>query len=141
MNDWDDLDQWVDEEIEKELVRAKTEAADIFLTSVTSPTNQNPKKAAYGAGGNTPVLTGDLIANTEVGINTAPDGKNSSEDPDGMSTYMKGKAQIRRAKAYDTIYFVNATDYNIQAEFEGWSYTKPYRYWQLSYNDMLESIK
>lgn len=141
MNDWDDLDKWVDEEIESELVRAKTEASKVFLTSVTSPTNQNPKKSTYGMGGNTPVLTGDLIANTEVGVNAAPDGKNSSEDLDGIDTYRKGMAKIKSAKAYDTIYFVNATDYNIQAEFKGWSYTKPYRYWQLSYNDMLETIK
>lgn len=141
MNDWDDIDDWVEEEIEDLVKQAKDEAGKVFLTSVTSPTNFNVGTEAYGMGGNTPVRSGNLMANTEVGINSEPDGTNSSKDKEGINTFQKGASKIKAAKAWDKIYFVNDTPYNIQAEFSGWVKTKPYRYWELSYNDMLETIK
>lgn len=141
MNGWDDLDEWFDEIVEDELKAAKTQAGDAFLKAVTSPTNQYPQTKHYGSGGITPVLEGNLMANTEVGVNVKPDGVNSEEDEDGDNTYRKGISKVKSANAWDTIYVVNATEYNIEAEFSGWSKGKPYRYWQLSYNNMLEAIK
>ena len=70
MNGWDNLEEWVEKEAEDLVKRAKTKAGEVFLTSVTSPTNFNKKLPAGGMGGNTPVRTGNLIANTEVGITT-----------------------------------------------------------------------
>jgi hypothetical protein len=135
MNGWDDLEEWVEEAAETLVKKAKTEAGEIFLKQVTTP---------YDAG-NTPVLSGNLLANTEVGINRAPDGQNSSEDEFGRETYFDGRTKLEFADAWDKIYIVNATEYNIQAEFTGWKTKKfgttpPYRYWQTSYNNMLEAI-
>lgn len=141
MNGWDDLEEWVEEEIESLVKEVKTEAGDVFLTSVTSPTNFNVGTEGYGMGGNTPVRTGNLMANTEVGVNSPPDGTNKSVDESGIDTYRRGVATVKSAGAWSNIYFVNNTPYNIQAEFTGWSKTKPYRYWLLSYNDMMEAIK
>lgn len=140
MNGWDDLEEWVEKEAEDLVKRAKTKAGEVFLTSVTSPTNFNKKLPAGGMGGNTPVRTGNLIANTEVGVNRAPDGTNSNLDEDGMETYFKNITKIKTAGVWDKVYFVNATPYNIQAEFKGWFKTQPYRYWEKSYNDMVEAI-
>jgi len=146
MNDWDNLDEWFEEIVEKEIKAAKTEAGEAFLRNVTSPTNAHSGMRHSGSGGFTPVFSGNLLANTEVGINTAPDGTNSTEDEDGNTTYRNGMSKVNSAGAWDTIYMVNATEYNIEAEFTGWEFngkptTKPYRYWQLSYNNMLEDIK
>jgi len=141
MNGWDDLDEWFDEIVEDELKAAKTQAGEAFLKAVTSPTTFQDFSPITSAGGFTPVLSGNLLANTEVGINIEPDGINSAEDDSGKDTYFDGSVKVRSADAWDKIYFVNATPYNIQAEFAGWARTQPYRYWQLSYNNMLEAIK
>jgi len=140
MNGWDDLDEWIEEEAERIVKKAKTEAGDEFLQEVTSPTNNWKDTKHYNSNGNTPVLEGNLMANTEVGVNTAPDGENPYEDEDGKQTYIRCIAKVRAANPWDKIYFVNATEYNIQAEFEGWGKSSPYRYWQTSYNNMLEAI-
>jgi hypothetical protein len=141
MNGWDNLGEWFDEIVEDELKAAKTQAGDEFLQEVTSPTNHWKDTKHYNSNGNTPVLEGNLMANTEVGVNYAPDGENPYEDEDGKVTYSKGITKVKSAGAWDKIYIVNATEYNIEAEFEGWGKSGPYRYWQLSYNNMLEAIK
>ncbi len=135
MNGWDDLDEWIEEEAERIVKKAKTEAGEVFLRSVTKPYS----------GGNTPVLSGNLMANTEVGVNRPQDGLNMSEDKTGKETFFDGLWRIKQADTWSSIYITNATPYNIQAEFEGWKtkgfgVTPAYRYWQLSYNDMLEAI-
>lgn len=146
MSGWDDLEEWFDEIVDDELKAAKTEAGEVFLKNVTSPTSQHSGMKHSGSSGLTPVFSGNLMANTEVGVNSAPDGTNSVEDEDGEDTYRKGLSKVKSAEAWDTIYIVNATEYNIEAEFTGWEFegkptTKPYRYWQLSYNNTLEAIK
>lgn len=141
MNGWEDLEEWFDEIAEKAVKDAKTEAGEVFLRNVTSPTTFQDFSPITSSGGFTPVLSGNLLANTEVGINRQPNGVNNMEDPNGRETFFDGFVKVKSADAWDTIYITNATEYNIQAEFDGWAGTGPYRYWQLSYNNMLEAIK
>lgn len=140
MNGWDDLEEWVEQEAEDLVKRAKTKAGEVFLKNVTSPTSKQDDSPYFNSSGFTPVSTGNLLANTEVGINRAPDGLNAAEDDTGRETYFDGIMKLKFADAWDKVYIVNATPYNIQAEFKGWKGTGKYRYWELSYNDMVEAI-
>jgi hypothetical protein len=136
---WDDLGEWGASKAKKMVKEAKTKAALAFLESVTLPTNQNPASDNYN-NGVTPVDTGNLIANTEVGIGSPQDGLNGSTDPSGKSTYFDGMFKINSADSWDKVFITNSTQYNKQAEYTGWARTGAYRYWSISYNNMLESI-
>jgi len=141
MSGWDDLDEWVEDAAKDLTKEVKTKAGEIFMEAVTSPTTFQEYGPVFPGGGFTPVSTGNLMANTEVGINAPRSGENSAEDHSGKETYFEGMWKIRSADAWDKIYITNSTPYNTQAEFEGWSRTRPYRYWQLSYNEMKEELK
>ena len=135
-DNWSDLDDWIDE-IEDDLQYIKTSTAKAMMKSVTQPT-QNKKKGGQQEEGKTPVDTGNLMANTEVTLNSPSDGTNERSDKTGYSTLAAGYLVINRSTLWDTIYIQNNTPYNPKAEFLGWKFTAPYKFFRTSINDAFE---
>jgi hypothetical protein len=59
----------------------------------------------------TPVLTGRLKGNWQVGVNDEPEHPVETEDKPGGTTIAKGNAQIAQAGPYSVIYIVNNLPY------------------------------
>lgn len=129
---WDDLEDWL-EEIEDDLQYVKKSAAKEMLRELTQPT-QNKEQ------GKTPVDKGHLMANTQVSLNTPKDNELLKVDKTGYPTLAAGYAVVNRSTLWDTIYIQNNTAYNERAEFTGWKYTEPYRYFRTSINNTFEYV-
>jgi len=64
----------------------------------------------------TPVDTGRLKGNWQVGINTKPSGETGVDDKSGGKTANTGGAIIGKAKIGNVIYLVNNMDYVLHVE-------------------------
>lgn len=84
--------------------------------------------------------SGNLLGNTIVTINVPTDDTNDVVDPQRYKAQMSGLAVLKRAKGFETVYVQNNTEYNIQAEHEGWFFTPAYHYWDKSYNDVVNDL-
>ena len=73
----------------------------------------------------TPVLTGHLKRNWQVGVNYRPGGHIGGTDPDGGATKAEIAASLEGMTAGDKIFLVNNAPYAAKIEFEGWSKKAP----------------
>ena len=146
MNDWNDLADFAEELIEDMVVEVKTKAVESFMRTVTIP-SIDPSDS-----GITPVLSGRLMANTRVSINNPLEGSVDIYDEDGDTTYNKGVAVAKKAKAWDKIYIQNAVEgedsntgdmnpYWKNAEYKGWKVVGAYKFFTKSYFQMASDIE
>lgn len=116
-NGWSDLEDDVEKLCEEMVNDVKTEASQVMLRSVSTFA---------------PILTGNLLGNTIVSINTPDNSVNNIDDKEANIAYHNGMSKVNSSKPYDKIYIQNNTEYNIQAEFLGWANTPPYGYFEIS---------
>lgn len=146
MDDWNDLADFAEDMIEEMVVDLKTKAADSFMSTITIPSD-SPEDS-----GITPVLSGRLMANTRVSINSPLSGSVEIFDDEGDSTYSKGMSVAKRAKAWDNIYIQNAVEgedthsggvnpYWKNAEITGWKHVGAYKFFTKAYMQMSADVE
>lgn len=105
-----------------------------FAEKVTMPA------PSQGASGFTPVLEGVLIANTKVAYGHPNKSFSwNAKDPSGRQTFNK-LVKETNADIYLPIFITNNTPYNINAEFTGWQFTEPYRYFRAAVASSIEAL-
>lgn len=146
MDDWHDLGEFVEDELEEMVVDIKTRASKSFLKKITTPSN-SPEDS-----GNTAVDSGNLMASTYVSLDNPSDEVNSSFDTEGTTTYRKGMSVVKKAKAWQSIFIENnargedwitgeTVFYAVKADTEGWTYTKPYYFFTNAYMQMSADVE
>ena len=113
---------------------AQDEVILAFAEKVTQPA------PSQGVPGHTPVLEGILMANTRISYGSPDKGFSWNEkDPSGRKTF---NALVRTSKndVYLPIYLTNSTPYNTEAEFTGWKFTEPYKYFSTAVASSIEAL-
>lgn len=81
-------------------------------------------------------LSGNLLGNTMVTIGAPTEATNDTVDPLRTKALFNGISVLKKAKGFETVWVQNNTEYNLQAEHEGWFFTPAYHYWDKSFNEV-----
>lgn len=117
-DDWKDLADTFDSMAKEEVKFVKQVAVEVFAQEITQP---------FVKGGNSPVDTGNWMANNIASSGKPTDATNKRTDETGAHTLNKIINLANRSAAYKPFYIQNNTSYNDEIEYKGWAMTSPYR--------------
>jgi len=117
---------------------AVEEAQDVAIVAFAEKVTQ--PAPSQGTSGFTPVLEGVLMANTRISYGS-PDRSFSwsARDPSGRQTFNKLVRESAK-DVYLPIYVTNNTPYNVEAEFQGWRFTEPYKYFRVAVASSIDAL-
>lgn len=117
-DDWSDLAKSWDEIAKDEVRTVKQIAIEVFTQEITVP---------FWKGGNSPIKTGNWMANNIATSGSPTNRTTKAEDETGAQTLAKILKVADKAATYSPFYIQNNTEYNNEIEYVGWANTSPYR--------------
>lgn len=129
-NDWLDLAKTWDEIADEEVRSTKQVAIEVFAQEITVP---------FWKGGNSPIKTGNWMANNIASSNSPKTNTIKAVDETGSKTLSKILNVAKNSATYSKFYIQNNTEYNQEIEYVGWAKTSPYRPYRTA-NNVLDNV-